>query len=210
MKNETLHTVSELKFAGDGGTFQGYASIFGNTDNANDVVMKGAFKKTLADAKRNGSNPPMLWQHDKYAPIGKWSSMIEDDKGLLVSGELFINDIAKAREAYSLMKANVITGLSIGYRTKQSGRDATTGARLLKEVDLLEVSIVTFPCNEAARINSVKNRPTTVREFEELLRDAGFSRTEAKAISCGFKHDLLRDAGGVQSEIEKLISTISN
>lgn len=211
MKNELLHTAGELKFIGESGTFEGYASVFGNPDSANDIVIKGAFKKSLSIAKKAGRIPPMLWQHDVYSPIGKWDAITEDDKGLFVKGELFVNDIAKAREAHALMKANVVTGLSIGYRTKQSDRDNATGARLLKEVDLLEISLVTFPCNDAARVQAVKNRPTTEREFEELLREAGFSRNEAKTIiRSGFKRDLLRDAGGVQSEIERLIATLSS
>lgn len=210
MKNEVKYVSYDLKFLNENGTFEGYASLFGVTDGGNDEVVKGAFKKSLAEKEKIGRSIPMLWQHETDSPIGKWDEIREDDKGLFVKGTLFTG-IQQANEAYILLKENVINGLSIGYRTITSARD-TTGKRLLKEIDLLEISIVTFPMLDAARITGVKSAPKTEREFEEFLRDAGYSRTESKGIVAhGFKTAMgRRDADTGLSEIARLTAAIVN
>lgn len=198
----SLHLTSplELKFVAGSGTFEGYASVFHVTDSANDRVVPGAFKKSIAAAQAESRLPPLLWQHDAQKPIGIWHDMFEDSHGLFVRGELFVDDIAQAREAYKLMREGVVTGLSIGYRTVQSERDAKSGTRLLTEVELLEVSMVTFPANTMARIRHVKSllddgQIPSEREFEAFLREAGLSRKQAKGlIAHGYKAIGARDA----------------
>jgi HK97 family phage prohead protease len=196
----TLSAPFELKFLAESGTFEGYASVFGVTDNMNDVIARGAFRASLARWRAEGRLPPMLWQHDAAAPVGAWDEMREDAHGLFVRGRLFVTDIPKAREAHRLMKEKVVTGLSIGYRAKASRRDAATGARVLTEVDLMEVSMVTFPANEMARVAMVKSalvegRAPSQREFEAFLREAGFSRKQAKGvIARGYRSLDPRDA----------------
>jgi uncharacterized protein len=152
----------ELKFLAESGTFEGYASVFGVTDNAGDVIVPGAFLRSLARWRAEGRMPPMLWQHDAAQPVGIFDEMREDACGLFVKGRLFVTDIARAREAYRLLKEKVVTGLSIGYRVKESRADAKRGARVLEEIELLEVSMVTFPANEAARVSRVKSAEADV------------------------------------------------
>jgi uncharacterized protein len=195
-----LTSPLELKFVAESGTFEGYASVFHVTDSANDRIAPGAFEKSLQKAYAEDRLPPLLWQHDAQQPIGIWHEMQEDSHGLFVRGELFVNDITQAREAYKLMRENVVTGLSIGYRTIQSERDAKTGARILTEIELLEISMVTFPANPLARVRQVKSLfdnggIPSEREFEAFLRDAGLSRKQAKGvIADGYKALTPRDA----------------
>lgn len=207
-----LHLTSplELKFVASSGTFEGYASVFDVTDSANDRVVRGAFQKSLQACRTENRLPPLLWQHDAQKPIGIWHDMFEDDHGLFVRGALFIDDITQAREAYKLMKEGVVTGLSIGYRTLQSLRDAKTGARLLTEVELLEVSMVTFPANAAARVRQVKSvfnggHVPSEREVEAFLREAGLSRKQAKGmIAHGYKALDARDAPSPADDTQTL------
>jgi uncharacterized protein len=156
MLPEQFSTPFELKRLAETGQFEGYAAVFGVTDNANDRIAPGAFAETLRNAKAEGRLPPLLWQHDAAEPIGAWREMTEDAHGLYVKGELFIHDIPRAREAYKLLREKVVTGLSIGYRAKEARREAGTGARVLDAIELLEVSMVTFPANEQARVRRVK------------------------------------------------------
>lgn len=172
----------ELKAVRDNGTFEGHGSVFGELDSHFDIVMPGAFKDSLADYESKGRKVPMLWQHDAHQPIGVYTTIGEDAKGLHVEGQIIL-DVQKGREAHALMKAEALSGLSIGYRAvKYDYNDA--GVRLLHSVKLFEVSPVTFPSGDSARIASVKSIEglTKLSECEELLRDAGFSRSEAKAF----------------------------
>jgi len=189
--------------------FSGYASIFGNQDSYGDVIQKGAFKETLREAKKSGNWPAMLMQHggwgmgaDDMTPVGIWTSMEEDEVGLKVEGKLA--DTVRGREAYGLLKMSprpAITGMSIGYYAKEFvlGTKPDEPRRTLKKVELVEVSLVTFPANDKARVQSVKSGPD-IRIAEQALRDAGFSRNEAKAIlASGFKSIPQRDAEGMDS-----------
>lgn len=200
MKNPQFTSAFELKFVAETGLFEGYASVFNVTDGAGDSIAPGAFEKSLSRLQSDDRPPPMLWQHDMKEPIGAWQEIYEDGHGLFVRGALFVDDIIKAKEAYKLMRENVVTGLSIGYRAVQSRRDEETGVRVLTEIDLLEISLVTFPANDRARISAVKSilsegRVPSEREFEAFLRDAGFSRKQAKGfISLGYKALSPRDA----------------
>jgi HK97 family phage prohead protease len=170
---------------GDDGVFEGYGSIFGNVDSYGEKVVAGAFGESLARHKREGTKPLLLWQHDSFSPIGIWEDLAEDGKGLWGKGRL-LPGVKAADEALILLKAGAVQGLSIGYREVETEPDGNT--RLLKKLDLLEISIVSFPANRRARVETVKSildagKLPSVREFEEFLRDAGFSKAMATAIA---------------------------
>lgn len=135
------------------GTFTGHACLFGVEDLAHDVVEPGAFRATLA--RRGVSGIKMLWHHDPAEPIGRWLEIREDARGLFVRGRI-LGDVARGREALALMRAGVLDGLSIGFRTIKGRRDGRAGLRRLAEIDLWEISLVTFPMQPAARVASVE------------------------------------------------------
>ncbi|MBZ8135512.1 HK97 family phage prohead protease [Afifella sp. IM 167] len=135
------------------GSFCGYASLFGRRDMGGDIVMPGAFRKSLAE--RGAAGIRMLFQHDPAEPIGVWSEVREDASGLFVAGRLTLG-VERAREMHALMREGGLDGLSIGYRTRRGRKDARTGTRRLFEVDLWEISVVTFPMLSEARIAAVK------------------------------------------------------
>lgn len=141
-----------LVVAEGGGRISGYASIFGAVDQGNDVVLRGAYAASLAALAAAGRGVKMLWQHDPAQPIGVWDEVREDGRGLWVSGRL-LPEVAKGREAAALIAAGAVDGLSIGYRTKRASKDAE-GRRVLAEVELWEVSLVTFPMLSAARVQA--------------------------------------------------------
>ena len=173
------------------GTFTGYASLFGVADLGRDIVMPGAFRDSLR--RRGAGGVKMLYQHDPADPIGVWLDLREDDRGLRATGRL-MTEIARAREVLSLMRAGVLDGLSIGFRTVRGRQDRKSGTRRLLEIDLWEISVVTFPLLPDARVAAVKTVPQdrrlpTPRQFERwLTQDAGLTRTEARTvIRSGFK-----------------------
>ncbi len=180
-----LDTIAEIKAYHDEddedkGEFEGYASIFGNKDLGNDVVDMGAFKKSLR--RRGPKGVKLLYQHDTKQPIGVFDKIREDDRGLFVKGRLALGT-QKGREVFELMKMGAIDGLSIGYKVDSKGYSYDQGGkrRRLKEVDLMEISAVTFPMNPQATISAVKAEGRTVREWESFLRDEGdLSRSDAK------------------------------
>lgn len=191
---KTKDFALQVKDVSEEGTFTGYGSIFGNVDSYGEKVMPGAFAESLARHRKEGSKPLMLWQHDPSEPIGVWEDLAEDGKGLRGTGR-FVLETTRGREAYALLKAGALKGLSIGYREIEAEPDGNI--RLLKKLDLMEISVVSFPANRRARIDAVKealNRGglPTLPEFERFLREAGFSKTQAAAIaSRGLSH-LLR------------------
>lgn len=183
-RRETRAFTLSLKATGDDGTIEGYGSVFGVRDNWDDIIAKGAFAASLAAHKAAGTMPAMLWQHSSEAPIGVWTDMVEDDKGLYIKGQL-VMDTVRGKEAHALLKAGAINGLSIGFMSKQWAYDRDTDVRTLTEVDLWEVSLVTFPANEKARVTNVKASPdelATPKDAERILREAGFSKSDATAI----------------------------
>lgn len=213
----------ELKTAldaeADSMTFSGYGAVFGNMDAYGDVIAKGAFEKTLAECKTSGIWPAMLSQHggwdmsaESLTPIGVWTEMREDDHGLYVEGKLA--DTPRGREMYALIKMSprpAINGMSIGFRpiewTNRSKPEEPR--RTLTRVELLELSLVTFPANGKARVIGVKSEPEspTVRDAEKALREVGFSRKQAKAIlSDGFKAMPLRDVE--EGDVETLAALV--
>lgn len=173
----------ELRATGEDGTVEGYGSVFGQKDSYDDVIARGAFAGTLAAHQRDGSMPAMLWQHDTSKPIGVWTEMAEDDNGLRVKGKLAL-DTALGKEAHALLKMGALNGLSIGFMSKQWQYDRETEIRTLTEVDLWEVSLVTFPAQSQARVTNVKaaDAMSTPKDAEQILREAGFSKADATAF----------------------------
>jgi HK97 family phage prohead protease len=178
----------DAKAVKDDGAFAGYASTFGNVDSGYDVVMPGAFANSLRE--RPCSQIKMLWQHDWTQPIGIWTKCQEDDKGLYVEGKI-LRDVQRGAEAYTLMKAGAIDSMSIGFKTLESDY-TSAGVRQLKEVGLMEISLVTFAMNEQATVTAVKD--FNPRELEKALRDAGLAGRDAVKAVAIFK-ERLRDAG---------------
>ncbi len=138
----------------DGHVIEGYASLFNACDQGGDVVQKGAYQRSLNSLTASGRNVKMLWQHDPAQPIGIWDEVREDGKGLMVKGRL-LDSVSRGREAAALLEAGAIDGLSIGYRTVRATKD-DQGRRLLNEVELWEVSLVTFPMLPQARVDAYK------------------------------------------------------
>jgi HK97 family phage prohead protease len=177
----------ETKFCGlsgglalkDGAEIAGYASLFGAADQGGDVVQKGAYGGSLARLAKLGSGVKMLWQHDPTRPIGVWDEVREDGRGLWVKGRLLL-EVQAAREAHVLLQAGAIDGLSIGYRTLRSEK-AAGGQRLLHEIELWEVSLVTFPMLPEARVRSDPSDLEAGREAE-LARTLAETFREAREM----------------------------
>ncbi|MEN6587905.1 MAG: HK97 family phage prohead protease [Sulfuricella sp.] len=161
----------QIKATGDDGTVEGYGSVFGVRDNYDDVIAKGAFIQSLKDHKAAGTMPAMLWQHDADKPIGVWTEMVEDEKGLRIKGQLAMETV-KGKEAHALLKMGALNGLSIGFMSKEWAYDRDTEVRTLTAIDLWEVSLVTFPANEKARVTNVKASPDDVAKAIKHLTAA--------------------------------------
>lgn len=198
----------EVKSADDSGRFSGYASVFGVIDSYNELVAPGAFLKSLENVKAKGRTLPVLWQHRTGDPIGNWDmdTLAEDSHGLGGAGDLWLDDAPYARIAQRGMKSKSITGLSIGYYVRKSSLDEKTRVRTLLELDLIEISVVTNPANDDARVDAIKSKLAhgsnpTLREFEEFLRDAGFSKHKAERIArFGYKDLLTRGDSGTSNQ----------
>lgn len=181
LENGRLEFKAEIKMDAedeDKGVFVGYGSYFGNKDQGNDVVQSGAFAKSIA--KRGPKGIKMLYNHKQDEPIGVYKEINEDSKGLRVKGMLALGT-QRGKEVYELMKMGAIDGLSIGYKVDQKGYDYEDNGkkRILKEVDLMEISAVTFPMNQRAKVRYVKG--LTIRDWERELRDVfDLSQREAK------------------------------
>lgn len=201
----------ELKRSGPTGSFEGYASIFGNVDQGGDVVDKGAFKEFV---KNEDGRVVVLWQHRTGEPIGT-AEVSQDDKGLAFKGQLVLDD-PKAAVARAHMQAKSVTGMSIGYDVLPGGAEfMNSGVRLLKALKLWEISVVTFGMNPAAQIDRVKRAGAiqTIRDFEDFLRDeGGFTNAQAKRLAVGGFSALQarRDDGDVQGAIEQLLRGIDS
>lgn len=174
----------EVRSTGDDGSIEGYGSVFGVKDSYDDVIVKGAFAESLKAHKAVGTMPAMLWQHDSGEPIGVWTEMVEDSKGLKIKGKLAL-DTTRGKEAHALLKMGALNGLSIGFMSKEWTYDRDTEVRTLTQIDLWEVSLVTFPANEKSRVTNVKaatDEVTAPKDAERILRDAGFSKADATAL----------------------------
>lgn len=197
---EYKHFPLEWK-ADEAGTIEGYGSIFENVDNGGDIVARGAFSASL----QSGRKVKMLMQHDPDRVVGIWDDLTEDERGLRVKGRLLTN-IARGAEAHELAKSGAIDGLSIGYRTVKSMD--RNGKRVILQADLWEVSLVTFPMNELAKIDAVKAVEMTERDLErKLTQDAGFSRSVARALMGGGYNAVkaMQDAGDGADEVAALL-----
>ena len=184
----------EIKVAKDNGTFEGYASVFGGNDSYNDTIEKGAFASTLDGRKRM---PLMLYGHNPGRVIGKWLHLAEDSKGLHAKGE-FTPGHSDAMNAYASMKHGAIDGLSIGFRIPDGGADKKEdGGRIIKTIDLVEISVVTMPADDAARIEIVKEdleAIASMRDAELFLRDSGYSRATAQTLLSRVRSIVLSDS----------------
>jgi HK97 family phage prohead protease len=173
----------ELKSVKENGSFCGYASVFGEVDLGKDVIERGAFEHSLI--KRGSHGIRMLYQHDPREPIGAWTSIREDARGLYVEGTL-APGVARAKEVHSLMKTGALDGLSIGFQTLKASKVDSEGVRRILEADLWEISVVTFPMLPTARVSDVKqqhfyrdNETEVARHFSRAakrLRDSLFAR----------------------------------
>ena len=177
----------EVKGVQDDGSFNGYGSVFGVVDSYKEIVAKGAFSDSLAELQSKGRPVPVLWQHRSSEPIGLWNNLKEDEHGLWGDGKILLEAGAMEKRAYEHMKARTVTGLSIGYWVRESSWDEKTGIRTLTKLDLVEISLVTFPANDDARVEAVKFKLAhgelpTDRELEKYLREVGFSKTRAKGL----------------------------
>ena len=203
----------EIKAVSDDGLFSGYASVFDNVDSYGDIVRKGAFVESISEWEAKGKMPPILWNHDPSDPIGVYTKMQEDDKGLFVEGRLLIDDVPRAKQTHALMKAGVIDGLSIGYRVKEYLYNVDEEVTDLIKLSLREVSIVTFPANPDTRIEAVKSRLDagelpTLPEFEKFLREAGFSKSQATAIAGHGLRKLLSDSVPEAKSIQNALNIL--
>ena len=207
-KNLTL-AATGLKMTGDGRKFSGYASAFGGVDSYGDTILPGAYKATIGERSRPIA---MRWNH--YGPvIGKWTKMEEDETGLFVEGEL-TQGHSVAEDAYALLKHGAVTGLSIGYRAvKEMEND--TGGYDLAEIDLIEISVVESPADLAAQVSNVKSdikEADSLKDYERILRDAGFTRADATALVSGIKslHQSDSDTESQTAAIAGLFQQFSN
>ncbi len=154
----------------DGAIISGYASLFGARDQGGDAVQNGAFSNCLSRIAKKGTKVKMLWQHDPSRPIGVWDEVVEDKKGLRVKGRI-LADVQVGREALALLEAGAIDGLSIGYRTLRSEK-SDTGGRLLHEIELWEVSLVTFPMLSEARVSRSDDEAALADSLADTFRQA--------------------------------------
>lgn len=185
-------------------TFEGYASTFNNVDHGDDIVIRGAFSNSLA----KNSQVPILWQHQMSEVIGVSVQLYEDDKGLFIKGNLPKDDTLVSGRIIPQMKVGSIKEMSIGFFTKNYDR-AKDGIRLLKEIDLFEVSLVTKAMNSQALVTGFKSFET-LRDIEQTLKNNGFSNTEAKTLISKIKEfsskrdaseDNQRDADAIKQKI---------
>lgn len=217
-ESKLFSSCSEIKTAIKSGddnsmTFSGYGAYFGNVDSYGDVIAPGAFKDAIEQMKATGEFPAMLAQHgmDTYTPVGVYTEIREDEKGLYVEGKLA--DTQMGRDLYALMKMTprpAIKGMSIGFFTKEAEYKTAANAssfpegcdRIIKSVDLMEISLVTFPANKKATVQSVKSE-FVVRDAEKALREAGYSASEAKTIISIIKQSVTEEEGATMTHDEK-------
>lgn len=203
----TRSTSTELNLctADEEGTFEGHAAIFGKLNSFDEVVVPGAFKKTLKS--RSKHKVKMLRQHQQSAIIGVWEELREDSEGLFVRGRL-LTEIQSAKETLILLKAKALDGLSIGFRTVIEEFDHKKKITNLMEIDLFEISLVAIPSQAAALITSVREMSpeeiTTKTDLEKALRNAGFSTSTSKYITAGWTPPALRNAEGGDELVKRI------
>jgi HK97 family phage prohead protease len=222
---KTKDFALDVKAVSETGKITGYASVFGVRDSYNEVVMPGAFADSLANHKRSGTYPLMLWQHNPDDPIGTWDDMSDDGKGLFSEGQLLIGqNVPTADKAYSLVKAKALRGLSIGYREIDVEPAVNGEPRKLIKLDIMEASIVSFPANRRAVIDAVKGEermsdfarrlrdgePPSIKEFEDILREAGVPKAMAVQIaSVGYAKAIRSESEGDQAKPKAVVSAFA-
>ena len=220
MHTEKLHATTEIQFksfskkeeeTGVYGYFKGYGSVFNVTDSYGDVITQGAFTRTLME---NKGKMPLLWQHDMYDVIGSVTSAEEDNYGLKVEGRINLNT-TRGKDAYALIKAGDMNGLSIGFWINSCTEKPEENKRYITDITLAELSIVTMPANGKAQISEVKsldliNNATTLAEIETILRKHRFSKNEATAIVAKVKKfDQKRSESAEQHRSESEINAVA-
>lgn len=219
MNLKRRNVAFHVKEIGDEGEFSGHGSVFDVVDWYRDIVMPGAFVESLEGWKAKGALPPVLWQHMSTMPVGPHTLMREDAKGLYVEGRLMIDpkeENPEARKAHALLKAKVIRGMSIGYDIAEGGMTyfKEENTYHLTKLDLWENSIVTFPANTEAMVENVKSilRDGTLpslSDYEDFLRDAGFSKKQAVILaSHGLKALLRSDSEGDRRDADDAVKAL--
>lgn len=215
MKIKHITRPLEIKAVQEDGTFDGYGSVFNVIDSYRDIVMPGAFAESIKSHKASKTMPALLWQHDSRDPIGIWTDMEEDAHGLKMTGKLAMGT-QKGRETYELLKLGAVRGLSIGFNVPEGGEEFNEERSVweLSKINLWETSVVTFPANQEAQVTEVRAALEegifpSVRKLEEfLMRDAGFSRSQAQTIiNHGYK-SLTRDAESDIDIAKTLLKTL--
>ena len=211
-RKEFLASVEiEAKMVDDEGGFEGYGAIFNIMDSGNDIILPGAFAKSLREIP--ATKVRMLWNHSPDEVIGKFTEMREDTKGLWCKGALNL-ETQRGKEVHSNLKFGAVEGLSIGYRTIRRELDSDEGVRKLIELSLWEISVVTFPMHGGAGVTAVKHgKLPSKREFERALaRDVGLSLSQAKRLmASGWKglSEAERDAGAETVDLGDMLGNLS-
>ena len=202
---------TEIKFSGDGtkGEFEGYASVFNNTDSDGDIILPGAFKSVLAGQSRKVA---MFFNHKTWEiPVGKWEALQEDEKGLFVRGQLTPGH-SGASDLKAAMQHGTVEGMSVGFSISKDDYSVGTTGMIIKNISVLrEISVCTFPANELAGVSAMKSIETikSVRDAEAWLRDSvGLSRSEAQAFIARVKSADRSEFGG--GDIDALAQRISS
>lgn len=207
MQTKCQHTGMQFKFNEESGTFEGYASVFGGVDSYGDTVVAGAYKNTLENRERPVR---MRWNH--YGDVvGKWLEIYEDEKGLYVKGQLTPGH-SKAEDIKALLKHGAIDGLSIGYYIVDAEPNKF-GGRNLKEIELVEISIVEEPADLGASITSIKSaidKAETLADLERSLRDAGLSKSVATALVSRTKNLVLREAEQEETKQAEIVNVFKS
>ncbi|HDL8228732.1 TPA: HK97 family phage prohead protease [Yersinia enterocolitica] len=204
---------AEIKFSGDStqGIFEGYASVFNNTDSDGDIILPGAFKNVLAGQSRKVS---MFYNHRTWElPVGKWEQLEEDSKGLLVRGQLTPGH-SGAEDLKAAMKHGTVEGMSVGFSASKDDYSIGTSGRIFKNVTALrEISICTFPANELAGVSSLKSLEgvESIRDAEHWLRDSvGLSKSEAQGFIARIKSAVRSESEGADKDISALVERIKS
>lgn len=206
---------TEIKFSGDGkqGIFEGYASVFNNTDSDGDIILPGAFKNALANQSRKVA---MFFNHKTWdLPVGKWDSLAEDDKGLYVRGQLTPGH-SGATDLKAAMQHGTVDGMSVGFSVTKDDYSLGTSGRIFKNIAALrEISVCTFPANELAGVSAIKSVDgiETIRDVENWLRDSvGLSKSQAVGLIARFKSAVRSESGSGENEaqINALLESIKS
>lgn len=195
MKNKFLQVgVTGFKLNAEEGTFTCYANVKGNIDHARDRTLNGAYQKSIERHMKNGTMPKMFWMHNPYElPVGKWIEMREDEKGLFMKGKL--SDTSMGRDIEALAKDGALDSFSIGYIEVESKWNSDAGCNDLVELDIKEVSWVTFACNEESLLQEIKNHMDdgqlpSKAELRELFKSTGwFSKRQIERITAVYNPD---------------------